>query len=204
MRIPRKAALLGACLAFSFVMATSTLANAQDKDKSGSGQPVSVVAHVNVPGSPAAQMRLQQENGHEYLYLLRSSGSGFTVIDVTKPEKALVLKKVTMPPGTSTQGLDMVGNSMAMAEESNGNSSNANSKSVATHPESIQMFDVTNPAHPRAVKTFTGVTSVLTEDGRHLIYLTNNEGLWILRRSTKSAIHPCTSSADISAYPECQ
>lgn len=65
---------------------------------------------------------LQQQNGGEYLYLLRSSGNGFTVVDVTKPDKPSLVRKLTVQPGMSTHDLDLVGNSMAIAEQSHNNS----------------------------------------------------------------------------------
>lgn len=161
-------------------------------------QPISVIAHLAVPGTPAKQMLLQQQNGREYLYLLRSSGRGFTVLEVTRPEKPAIVKNVMLPSETPTQSLDLVDSNMAIAEQSQ-----ANSPASPEHPESIQLIDLTDPANPRSVQTFAGVTSLLTEDGRHLVYISNKEGLWILRRPTKSATHPCTSSDAISGYPEC-
>jgi hypothetical protein len=161
-------------------------------------QPISVIAHVAVPGTAAKQMLLQQQDGREYLYLLRSSGSGFTVLDVTKPEKPIIVKKVTLPQGSSTQRLDLLGSSMAIAEQTHTSTS-----ASLDRPESIQLLDLQDPADPRSVQTFSGVTSLLAEDGRHLVYISNKDGLWILRRPTKLATHSCSSSDAISGYPEC-
>lgn len=129
--------------------------------------------------------------------MLRSSGRGFDVVDVTKPDQPNLVKKVDLPAG-KTVSLDMIGTSMGMAEERNQVRGNPN------HPESVQLFDLSDPANPRPVRTFTGVTSVLKEDGRHLVYIANNDGLWILRRPTKATAHPCTSSDQISGMPECE
>jgi hypothetical protein len=157
---------------------------------------VQVVSHLALPGTPAREMLLQQQKGHEYLYMVRSSGRGFTVIDVTQPDHPTLVKKVDLPEGT-TVNMEMVGTTIGLAEESN------TARATQPHPESVELFDLSDPADPRPLRTFTGVTSVLAEDGRHLVYITNNDGLWILSRPATPTTHPCTSSDQISGMPEC-
>jgi hypothetical protein len=191
---------LGACLTvlgLSVAMAAAG-APAQDQVHRGGSEPYAVLAHINVPGSPATQMRLQEENGHEYLYLVRGSGTGFTVVDVTKPRTPDVVNKVTLPAGTSTKGLDVAGSTLAITEEGNGG---GNPRQIQS--ESIQLFNTEDPANPRLLQNFNGVTSVLPENGRHLVYIATNQGLYIVRRPVKATTHPCTSSDDMAAMPEC-
>ena len=53
--------------------------------------------------------------------------------------------------------------------------------STASSPtRSVGLLDVNDPENPRTLRTFDGVSSVLFDTGRNLIYLTNAEGLWIL------------------------
>lgn len=174
---------------------------AKNNNEAPKQQRISVISHITLPGTPAKEMMLQQQNGHEYLYLLRSSGNGFTVVDVTQPDKPNLVRKVTLQPGNSTQDLDLVGNSMAIAEQSHNNSQTSRSMK---QPESIQVMDMSDPANPRPLETFNGVSSVLTEDGRRLVYISNDEGLWILRRPSKPSTHPCTSSDETAGYTECE
>lgn len=173
---------------------------AKNNNEAPKQQRISVISHITLPGTPAKEMMLQQQNGGEYLYLLRSSGNGFTVVDVTKPDKPSLVRKLTVQPGMSTHDLD-VGNSMAIAEQSLNNSQTSRSMK---QPESIQVMDMSDPANPRPLETFNGVTSVLTEDGRRLVYISNDERLWILRRPSKPTTHPCTSSDEIAGYTECE
>jgi hypothetical protein len=50
------------------------------------------------------------------------------------------------------------------------------------HPtQSLTVLDLSDLANPRPLESFSGVTSVLADDTRNLIYITNSEGLWILR-----------------------
>src|SRR5690348_16114460 len=44
----------------------------------------------------------------------------------------------------------------------------------------LRLLDLSDPANPRTLQTFEGVSSLLLDDGRNLIYITNGEGLWIL------------------------
>ncbi len=46
----------------------------------------------------------------------------------------------------------------------------------------VGLLDLSDPANPHRLYGFTGVTSILADDARNLIYITNNEGLWILRQ----------------------
>jgi hypothetical protein len=71
-------------------------------------------------------------------------------------------------------------------------------------------LDLTDPAHPKVLQTFTSVTSMLPDGGRGLVYLTNNEGLWILKY-TRAGLgpekkkRPCSSTDALSAMPpDCQ
>jgi hypothetical protein len=185
------------CLAVSVLcVAMTSSARAQDQPRGGS-EPYSVLAHITVPGSPATEMRLQEENGHEYLYLVRSSGTGFTVVDVTKPHQPSVVKKVTLPAGTSANDLVTAGGNLAITQGST-------SKNISrATPDSIQLFDTSDPANPRLLQHFNGVSSVLVEDGRHLVYIATNHGLYIVRRPVKATRHPCTTADQMSAMPNC-
>ena len=73
------------------------------------------------------------------------------------------------------------------------------------------MLDLSDPKNPKTLETFNKVTSILPDGGHDLIYLTNDEGLWILRYNHPSLIEPskkkppCDSNAEIQAMPtDCQ
>jgi len=54
----------------------------------------------------------------------------------------------------------------------------------------VRVLDLSDPANPRALQSFSAVISVLEDDGRNLIYITNNEGLWILRHKQEQPAFP--------------
>jgi hypothetical protein len=73
--------------------------------------------------------------------------------------------------------------------------------------ETVRVLDMSDPRDPKTLQEFNGVTSVLPDGGHGLIYLTNNEGLWILRYSRPALLEPakkkppCNSESEIQAMP---
>jgi hypothetical protein len=204
-------------LAIASLMAIAVLAVmmppvAQAKDKAS--EQVSVIAHLALPGASVSKIFLQEEGGRQYLYIQQPSKEGYTIVDVTKPNKPNVIKRNALPNTAASGNLQMVEGSIAIAE--------APDKSVATEgssqppapvkaqgsakahvPETIRVLDMSDPANPRTLKTFDGVTSVLSDSGRHLIYITNNEGLWILRHQQERPRHLCDSEEVFSPIANC-
>jgi hypothetical protein len=198
MRNRRTVCLCVALLAGAMAISAYAKNQPDDQPNRGGSEPYAVVSHVSLPGTPATQMRLQRDNGREYLYLLRSSGTGFTVVDVTKPQAPSVVKKVTLAAGTSINGLNVAGNTLAITE-----GSNVGNNGGEVPSQSIQLFDTQDPANPKLLQKFHDVTSVLAEDGRHLVYIATKDGLYIVRRPVKATRHPCTSADQMSAMPNC-
>jgi hypothetical protein len=52
---------------------------------------------------------------------------------------------------------------------------------------------MSDPKNPRVVKTLTGVSSVYSEDGRQLIYMTNSDGLWVIKHYETFRLPFCTT-----------
>ena len=194
--------------ALACVLTLAPLASAKkdkDKDKSKTPAPATrVVAHLPLEGPVARQMFLQSQGGKQYLYVDQGAKAGYTVVDVTKPSQPAVVKHV------DSGKLRVVGNGLAITETPEGD----NSKTVAkSHPptESVKVLDTSDPANPKTVQTFEGVTSILQDNGRNLIYLTNNEGLWVVTNPPERVMQPerhkapCTSESAIQAMPpDCQ
>jgi len=167
--------------------------------------PATVIAHLPLPQAAGSQMLLQREDTKQYLYVQQAAKQGFMVVDVSRPDKPSLLKR-TADSNQSTSGhLEMVSPDVAIAE--------APEKTPATltsnnHPtETVRVLDLTDPRNPKTLETFNKVTSILS-DGRHgLIYLTNDEGLWVLRYNRPALLEPakkkppCDSEAPIMAMP---
>jgi hypothetical protein len=180
------------------LMVAAPLAASARSDQSE--QAASVVAHVPLEGGPATQMFLQDRAGKQYLYVDQGSGTGYTVVDVTKPAKASVVRR-----GSPGESMEIVQGGIGLASSNEGRSKKAVASSKP-ETESIKVMDLRDPANPRTIQTFKGVTSVLVDSKRNVFYLTNDEGLWVLKSNQQRFAperrkQPCTSEAAIQAMP---
>ena len=117
----------------------------------------------------------------------------FTVVDVTDPEKPKIVDRVA-PGGKLTE----VGSGLAIAVQSE-------QSGEATVPtQTIKLMDMSDPKNPRVVRTFTGVTGMYSEDDRHLIYITNGEGLWVVKHSQSHRLPLCTSESEENTVVQCR
>jgi hypothetical protein len=163
-----------------------------------------IVGHVVLSGKPTRQMFLQQEGRRAYLYVRQASLHGYTVFDVTKPERPKLVNHL------SQRTLTILDSGLAISETPDTASSSRSVADVSRNqggsrtPESVRVFDVSNPAHPRTIRTFEGVTSIVRDDARSLIYVANGDGIWILSHREVLRRHLCGSSDAISsAIPNC-
>jgi hypothetical protein len=115
------------------------------------------------------------------------------VVDVTDPQKPQIVDRVA-PGGRLTE----VGGGLAIAVSSD------QSGQGAVPTQTVKLLDMSDPKNPRTVKTFSGVTSIYSEDGRQLIYLTNSEGLWIVKHTTRHRLPFCTSESEENTVVQCR
>jgi hypothetical protein len=163
----------------------------QNNSNSGSKEKITVVAHLPLQGSGVRQIFLQQENGKQYLYMQQNAH--FTVVDVTDPKNPRVVDRVA-----SGAKLTDVSAGVAIAVQSD----QSGQASVPT--QTIRLVDVSDPKNPHTAKKFDGVTSVYSEEGRQLIYITNNEGLWVIKHYETFRLPMCTSESEENSVAQCQ
>jgi len=166
---------------------------------------VKVVAHMPLNGKPTQQMFLQQEGRKQYLYVRQKSQIGFTTFDVTKPERPRMVNHMPQQDLTMLNSrLGIVetpdsGPAVSLAGQLEGNRGGG-----STVPESVRVVDESDPAHPQTVQAFAGVTDLVRDDTRNLIYIANGDGIWILSHHQVLRRHLCSSSDAISsAIPNC-
>jgi hypothetical protein len=167
--------------------------------------PAIVIAHLPLPQATGSQMLLQKEESKQYLYVQQASKQGFMVVDVTKPEHPSLLKRTAESNQSTAGNLQMVSPDIAIAEAPEKTPTTLTSSNRPT--ETVRLLDLSDPRNPKTLETFNKVTSLLP-DGRHgLIYLTNDEGLWVLRYNRPPLLEPakkkppCDSNAEIMAMP---
>jgi hypothetical protein len=191
-------------LAFSMILVAAAPAK-DDPPRKPTDVPATVIAHLPLPQATGNQMLLQKEEGKQYLYVQQSSKQGFMVVDVSKPEKPNLLKRTAQPNQATAGNLEMVTPQVAIAEAPDKKPTTLTS---SNHPtETVRVLDLSDPRNPKTLQEFNGVTSLLPDGGHGLIYLTNDEGLWILRYSRAALLEPakkkvpCDSNTEIMAMP---
>lgn len=170
--------------------------------------PATVIAHLPLPQAAGSQMLLQKEDGKNYLYVQQASKQGFMVVDVTKPDKPNLLKRTAQANPATAGNLQMVTPDVGIAESPEKKPTTLTS---SNHPTSnVRVLDMSDPRNPKTRQEFNGVTSILPDGGHGLIYVANNEGLWILRYTRPALLEPakkkkpCDSESEIEAMPpEC-
>jgi len=186
-------------------LVVASLVYGKDQPPKPTDVPATVIAHLALPQATGNQMLLQKENGKEYLYVQQASKLGFMVVDVSKPDKPNLLKRTAQTSQATAGNLEMVSPDVAIAETPE---KKPNSLSSSSHPtETVRVLDLSDPRNPKTLQEFNGVTSLLPDGNHGLIYLTNNEGLWILRYNRPGLLQPakkkppCDSNAEIMAMP---
>jgi len=167
--------------------------------------PATVIAHLPLPQATGSQMLLQKEKGKQYLYVQQAAKQGFMIVDVSKPEQPSLLKRTAEASQATSGNIEMVSPDIAIAEAPEKTPTTLTS---SNHPtETIRVLDLSDPANPKTLETFNKVTAVLPDGSHGLIYLTNNDGLWVLRYNRPSRLEPaktkrpCGSESEIQAMP---
>jgi len=161
-------------------------------------QPATVISHLPLDGAVVSGIHLRQRGGKKYLYLETSGKPGIMVVNITKAKKPSVVKDVDLPKDVRADSLQMIGNGLALAEASNG-------ESPPPVPRTINVLDVSHPEHPRVIQTFTGVTAMAVSFDYNLLFFANNEGLWILKQQwAQPPVYPCGTSSAIIPNPNCE
>jgi hypothetical protein len=195
-----------------FVMMTPC---AMAKAKEAPTQSATVIAHLPLSGPAVNQMFLQQEGSKQYLYIQQASKQAYTVIDVTKPDRPNVTNRMVLPSKGSGAKLQMLGGGIALAAapETSGTSGSRHelvqarpqgTTDAARPTESVRVLDLSDPKNPRTLQIFEGVTSVLADDARKLIYITNADGLWVLKHKETHVLPPCDSGSAFNPIADCQ
>ena len=189
----------------ALVAGTALRADAKHQAVQHSEKPVTVVAHIALMGLSANQMDLHEDGSKQYLYISMNSNKGLAVVDVTNPDHPNVIKRLAWPNEVSPARLRMVSGGLTLAE---GPDSDSPAADPAPPTRTVKVLDLSDPANPRAVLSFSGVTSTLEDDARNLIYITNGEGLWILRNNQSLAAaakrQTCTSDDAYNDVASCQ
>ena len=172
---------------------------------------IKILANLPLPDMHVNQMFAQQRGSKQFLFLHRPYRQAFALVDVTKPGKPVLLERVTLeqapggrleaPKAESTLAVSVTPEDEAAAGTQ---PPAATAPKVVLPKETVRLVDLSDPQHPKTIKTFTGVTSMLPDEARHLIYLVNADGLWIISHRETQAMPFCTSTNALMNAPNCQ
>ena len=193
-------------LVLSLLLLSVALASASEQPAPKPTEvPATVIAHLALPQATGSQMLLQRDNAKQYLYVQQAGKQGFMIVDVSKPDRPSLLKRTAESNQSTAGNLQMVSPEVAIAEAPEKTPTTLTSSNHTT--ETVRVLDLSDPRNPKTLETFNKVTSLLPDSRHGLIYLTNNEGLWILRYNRPALLEPakkkppCDSNSEIMAMP---
>jgi hypothetical protein len=158
-------------------------------------EPPKVIAQLTLPGTAVRQMVLRQHDGKQYLYL--QQGAHFTLVDVTDPKNPTIVERVA-----SQGSLEWIQSGIVLTAAPAQGSTSEQPSTVST--QVVNVMDLSDDKNPRTVQTFSGVTSILPDDARKLVFIANNEGLTVLSDEQPYHRPSCTSGDWMKADPECR
>jgi hypothetical protein len=151
---------------------------AKDPPKAQPSKSPEVVAHIPLNSAATVQMFTRRDGkGRLYLYALHPAGEAVSVVDITDAARPALVTQVAYPGPTSYGNVQTIGTNTALVEI-------ADPAAVPANPvpaKTLALLDISNPAAPHITLRFAGVTAVSRDDSRSLLFIANNEGLWIVR-----------------------
>jgi len=151
---------------------------AKDPHKADTSKSPEVLAHVPLNSATTLQMFTRRDNkGRLYLYALGQAGQAVSVVDITDAARPSIVSQVPYSGPAGYGNVQTLGMNTALVEMPDQVAAPTN----ATPAKSLALLDISNPAAPHITLRFAGVTAVSRDDSRSLLFIANNEGLWIVR-----------------------
>jgi hypothetical protein len=151
-------------------VATINGAWAKEHKSQTPGAQSQVVAHISFAGLSEVGMAIpKQVDEKRYLYVQHGSREGISVVDITEPAKARVVRTIPWPNSQVSHQMNVLGDVAIIRE--------AGAASVPK--EDVVLWDLSDPAAPKLLQRFSGVIKVLADD-QNFIYVSNAEGLWVI------------------------
>ena len=145
---------------------TGPVVHAKPNSNKAEDKPANVVAHVQLSGGPVTRMLLVKKDGKEYLLVGLDSPASVAVFDVSNPDGPRSIDTTSGASGAPSAEVKVIADTLTLFGSSDaGTASSANSKDM---------------------RSFSGVTASMKDKARGLIYVTNGDGLWIIKTKQKA------------------
>jgi hypothetical protein len=165
---------------------------------------IRVVGHMQLEDLRVNQMFVEERGSKVYLYLHRPTKQAYALVDVTNPSNPVLVSRNALKEADATKVEEPATGSAFAITVTPDNPGDNDSASAPLRTETIQFVDMSNPKAVKSVKTFKGVTSIYPDDARKLVYLVNNEGLWIVSHNMTHPLPLCNSESALTPEPDCQ
>lgn len=164
-----------------------------------------VRSHLPLPGGVVQNMFLEESGGRKYLYIQQAGETGDLVVDITNDRHPKILREVALSHRGEAETLKMVGDELGVATRPDSSVSQPSPAiepmSGNSTPQTVRLLDLSDASHPRTLKTFEGVTSMILDDRHNMVYLTNGDGLWILHHRIDLMRQVCEEISEYSVVP---
>jgi hypothetical protein len=140
--------------------------HAKPNSNKATDKPANVVAHVQLSGGSAMRMLLVKKNGREYLLLELGSSPNLAILDVSEPSQPRAIDTNSASTGTSSAEVKLVADTLTLFGTSDAGKTSSSS--------------------PKEIRSLSGVTASMIDKARGLIYVTNGDGLWIVKTKQKA------------------
>jgi hypothetical protein len=141
-------------------IAAAPAIHAKPNSNKTADKPANVVAHVQLSGGPVTRMLLVKKNGNEYLVLGLNSSTNVAILDVSEPGNPHTINTAAKAGGAPSAEVKVVADTLTFFGTSDGPVSGSN---------------------PKEIRSLSGVTASMIDKARGLIYVTNGDGLWIVK-----------------------
>jgi hypothetical protein len=135
-------------LALLTVLLVMTVSSASAKERKGksSGAGSQVVAHISFSGLSAVDMVMpEQVDEKRYIYVQHGREEGISVVDISDPGKARVVRTIAWPNSQVSNQMNVLGGVGIIRE------AGASSVSPAVSKNDVVLWDLSNPAAPKVL-----------------------------------------------------
>lgn len=134
-----------------------------------------VIAHTPLSPGVVTELTTGSHWGKDYLYVDRGLAAPVTILNVTNPAAPTKAGELDVPKQDAGGDLSTVTGNVALVDSSQA------SPTQPTLKRTVTVLSFADPEHPTVARHFSGVTAMLKDNQRGLIYLANSDGLWVLR-----------------------
>lgn len=167
--------LSAALMLLLFAGSFAPWAQAKSKKKKDSPKEpgIYVISHLELPDA-VSNIQASDDLGRYTIELIGAEGKTVTLVDVNNPEKPKLVRQAQLPSGLEHSSTQVrAGNTALFSVTQN--------PSAKADPQLITLVSFSDPAQPKTIKRFPGITAIWTDRTRELIYMADSSGLWILQ-----------------------